>query len=72
MNNSQIDNIEKKIRSLGLREPFSARCVHRALPELEILTIAAHLRKNSSDQRHKPRMYVKVFRGWFRMNTEAT
>lgn len=66
MKNSEI---ERALRRLQLREPFSARFVHRALPDVDVAKIADHLRKHSvkTNYQHKP-AYIRVMRGWYRLN----
>ncbi|GAA5655740.1 hypothetical protein Brsp06_02106 [Brucella sp. NBRC 13694] len=61
--------IERAIRHLKLREPFSAKTVQRALPNLDATEIADHLRKNAVkfNRAHKP-TYIRVMRGWYRLN----
>jgi hypothetical protein len=66
-------HIENVIRQLNLREPFSARCVQRAIPGLRKEEVAAHLRKHAltNDRRQQPE-YIRVFRGWYRLNQDRT
>ncbi len=62
-------DIEKAIRDLKVREPFSAETIHRVLPDVDIAKIAIHLRKHSVKINREHRLvYIRVIRGWYRFN----
>ncbi len=62
-------DIERSIRQLKLREPFSAKTIHRELPDLDIAKIADHLRKNAGNANRGHNLtYIRVMRGWYRLN----
>lgn len=68
-----IEPHEMAAAEIRLREPFSARCVQRAIPGLRKEEVAAHLRKHAltNDRRQQPE-YIRVFRGWYRLNQDKT
>ncbi len=58
-------NIERLLDEGKVREPFSARSLQSAVPELTREEIGAFLRRNSNNQQ---RRFIKVLRGWYRCN----
>lgn len=52
-----------------VREPFSARCLAKHMPATHLTGLKTYLSMNAAtSQRDRESYFVRVFRGWYRLN----